>query len=126
MIANIPIGLKGDQSEKVTAKNTAIFFGSGSLEVYATPAMITLMELCCKNSIADILPGGFTSVGSEVHVKHLKPSAVGNSIHCESQVVGVEGRKITFEVSTWDDQLLIGHGTHIRYIVEVAKFMSQL
>ncbi|MCC7318082.1 MAG: thioesterase family protein [Bacteroidales bacterium] len=126
MATNIPIGLKGKHSEKVTKKNTALSMGSGSLEVFATPALVALMEQCCMKSLRTFLPEGYTSVGSEVNVKHIRPSALGDDIHCESEVIAVEDRKISFEVSAWDDQVLIGHGTHIRYIVDIEKFMSRL
>lgn len=126
MAANIPTGLKGKHAEKVTKKNTALSMGSGTIEVYATPAMIAFMEHCCMKSIADFLPNGFTSVGSEINVKHIRPSALGSYIHCESQIIAVEDRKISFEVSVWDDQVLVGHGTHTRYSVEIEKFMSRL
>ena len=37
-------GIKGSASEIVTNEKTAVAVGSGGLSVYATPAMISLME----------------------------------------------------------------------------------
>ena len=37
-------GIKGTQEVKVTEANTAITMGSGTLNVFATPAMVALME----------------------------------------------------------------------------------
>lgn len=118
-------GLKGEQQETVSEHSTARHYGSGNVDVYATPAMIALMETTALKSIAVYLPEGMTSVGTEVNIKHLRASAVGHHLRCESRVIEVQGRKIVFDVSVWDDELLVGHGTHTRVVVDSQKFMSQ-
>ena len=40
----LEIGMKGNAETVVTIDNTAKAFASGALEVFATPAMIALME----------------------------------------------------------------------------------
>ncbi len=119
-------GMKGMQELTVNVKDTAIQYGSGLVEVFATPAMVALMETTALRSIQDFLPENATSVGTEVGVKHLRASAIGHQLRCESTVIEVSGRKITFELTVWDDMILIGHGTHVRHIVDKEKFMSQL
>ncbi|HHT64099.1 MAG TPA: thioesterase, partial [Clostridia bacterium] len=41
---NLKVGLLGEAKDIVTENNTARKFGSGSIDVYATPAMIGLIE----------------------------------------------------------------------------------
>jgi hypothetical protein len=40
--------------------------------------------------------------------------------------VETEGRRLTFRVAAFDGEVLIGEGTHVRYIVDRAKFLSKL
>ena len=48
-------GIRGEQSVLVTAANTAKTMGSGTLEVFATPALVALAEKTCWMSVADAL-----------------------------------------------------------------------
>lgn len=126
MDIQINVGIKGQLEEKVIYENTAAKFGSGLVEVYATPAMITLMEKTAMLSVLPHLPQGFNTVGTEVNVKHLKASPLGHTIRCESELIEVDGRKLVFKVFAKDDEGDIGHGTHTRFIIETEKFMAKL
>lgn len=87
--------------------------------------MIALMEQTSLQSIAWLLPHDKTSVGTEVCVKHLRATPVGHKLRCESRVAEVQGRKVIFNVSVWDDQILVGHGSHTRMVVDKDKFIAQ-
>ncbi|MBS4056215.1 MAG: thioesterase family protein [Bacteroidales bacterium] len=126
MNSRITPGIKGYQEMVVTLADTAITYGSGLVEVFATPAMVAFMELTALKSIDELLPENATSVGTEVNIKHLRASAVGHKLHCESQVLESAGRRIVFEVLVFDEELLVGHGTHTRFIVDKDKFMNQI
>ena len=125
METTITKGIKGEHHLTVTDENTATRYGSGLVDVFATPAMIALMEQTSLQSIAWLLPHDKTSVGTEVCVKHLRATPVGHKLRCESRVTEVQGRKVIFEVSVWDDQILVGHGSHTRMVVDKEKFMAQ-
>jgi len=114
--------------EEITAYNdqSARFFGSGSVDVFATPAMIALMEKTAYNSVQTILPKGYTTVGTEVNIKHLKATALGKQIRSDSYLRSIDGKKLLFELHAWDDKGMIGIGTHIRVIVEEKEFMAKL
>ena len=45
-------GIKGTKTVIVNESNTAKTMGSGTLEVFATPALIALMEETCWRSVA--------------------------------------------------------------------------
>lgn len=110
----------------VSENQTAIFFGSGSVSVFATPAMIALLETTAHESAQSLLPDGFTSVGSEVNIKHLKATAVGRKVIAESYLRQQDGVKLLFELHAWDETGMIGIGTHTRVIVEEKGFMEKL
>ncbi len=52
----------------------------GGNGIFATPAMIGLMEGASHKCVEELLPEGHTSVGYEVHVRHLAPAAPGTTV----------------------------------------------
>ena len=106
--------------------NLAITLGSGDLEVFATPALVALMENAAMKAVADSLPEGSTTVGAMMQTSHVKPSAIGETVTATAVLKEIDGRKLTFEVSASDTKGIVGEGTHIRYIVDREKFMSKL
>jgi len=116
-------GLSSQSSVTVSAGNTAAAMGSGDLDVFATPAMVALMENAAMKAVADALPEGSTTVGAEMNVTHIKPSGLGAEIVATAVLTGVEGRKLTFNVGARDAEGMIGEGIHIRYAVDRRRFI---
>lgn len=123
---NLKEGIKGYHEIVVVNETTATYFGSGLVEVFATPAMIALMERTCQESIQPLLPEGYITVGTEVNIRHLKASPIGRKVWCESVLSHIEGRKLTFRVEAWDEDGKIGTGSHQRFIVHGESFMEKL
>ena len=119
-------GLSARSAATVAAGNTAAAMGSGDLDVFATPAMVALMENAAMTAVAGELPEGATTVGAEMNVTHIKPSGLGAEITATAVLTGVEGRKLTFNVGARDAEGLIGEGIHVRYIVDREKFMAKV
>lgn len=119
-------GLSARSAATVAAGNTAAAMGSGDLAVFATPAMVALMENAAMTAVAPELPEGSTTVGAEMNVTHIKPSGLGAEITATAVLTEVEGRKLTFNVGARDAGGMIGEGVHIRYVVDRAKFMAKL
>ena len=124
-MSEITIGLTNEKSVAVTIENTAVSMGSGTLRVFATPAMIALCEGCCAETVEDLLSEGMTSVGTKVDIEHLAASPSGESILCKSKIVAVDGRRLDFEVEVYDNVGLIGKGKHTRFIVDAEKFVNK-
>ena len=118
-------GITNEKSVAVTLANTALAMGSGTLRVFATPAMIALCEGCCAESVEDLLDDGMTSVGTKVEIEHLAASPLGASILCKSRLVAVDGRRLDFEVEVYDNVGLIGKGEHTRFIVDAERFVNK-
>ena len=118
-------GIRGEQSVLVTAANTAKTMGSGTLDVFATPALVALAEKTCWMSVADALGEGNGSVGTKLELEHTAPTPVGMTVTCESELVAVEGRKLTFKVALHDEKGPVGGGTHERFVINNAKFAAK-
>ena len=122
----LQVGLKHTSTLVVTDDVTAVKIGSGDMAVLATPAMMALMENAAMLAVADELPEGCTTVGGHIASSHLKPSKVGDTVTATAEVVKVDGKKIEFKVSACSGDVLIGEGSHLRFVVDRERFMSKL
>lgn len=118
-------GIRGKQSVAVTPENTAKTMGSGTLNVFATPALVALAEKTCWMSVADALDEGCGSVGTKLELEHTAPTPVGMTVTCHSELVAVEGRKLTFKVTLAAENGPVGGGTHERFIIFEEKFAAK-
>ena len=100
--------------------------GSGTLDVFATPALVAALENTCMESIAADLQEGTTTVGTRIDVEHLAASTPGAIIRCECTLVEQEGRRYTFGVKAYDGEELIGRGIHERVAVLSERFLAKL
>ncbi|HCT29206.1 MAG TPA: dihydrolipoamide acyltransferase [Bacteroidales bacterium] len=123
---NLSIGLSALETQRVTANTTARHYGSGLVDVFATPAMIAMMEKAAMSAVQSKLPEGYNTVGVEVSVTHTKATPKGMKVKSEATLKEVNGNKLLFEVVAWDEEGVIGKGTHRRSIVETEKFMSRI
>lgn len=122
---NIPVGAEYTATEIVTKENTASRYGSGLVDVFATPAMVALMEKAALNSVLPYLPQGFNTVGTEVCVKHTKATPMGWEVFSKAILKEIDGKKLIFEVVAWDNEGEIGRGTHTRFIIDSKRFMEK-
>ena len=118
-------GIKNRTETIVTKELCANTWGSGGLEVYATPAMIALMENTAWASVEPCMEEGRSTVGTKLDVSHLSASPVGARVTCESELIDIDGRRLVFKVSASDDSGLIGEGMHERFIINTEKFMAR-
>ena len=122
----IEIGLKHTSELTVTDTVTAIKMGSGDMPILATPAMMALMENAAMLAVDDELPEGNTTVGGHIESSHLKPSKIGDKVSATAEVTKVDGKKIEFKISAYSGDVLLGEGTHLRFIVDRERFLSKL
>ena len=120
------IGLKYESTTVVSVANTAATLGSGDMDVFATPAMVALMENAAMLAVRDHLPEGSATVGTQISTSHLKASPLGASITASAELIEVDGRRLTFAVKAWDEKGTIGEGTHTRFVVDRERFLSKL
>ncbi len=126
MEALLKPGIPGKAEKFVEKKDTAPVHGSGNVEVLATPAMIALMEKAAFSSVEPFLGGDLTTVGIYVNVRHLSATPVGVKVEAQSELTEINGRKLVFKVTAYDEREMIGSGTHERYVVSRASFLEKL
>lgn len=122
----IEVGMKHEATFRVDEQYTAFHIGSGSLRVLATPSMIGFMERISHQLLARCLPQGYSSVGTLVDVRHLAPTPLGWTVRVTSQVIELDGRKVTLAVEAWDDQEKVGEGRHQRVVIDLDRFLQRV
>ena len=120
------IGLSYTATTTVNQNNTALALGSGDMEVFATPAMVALMENAAMNAVAPHLEAGQTTVGTQITTSHIKASALGATISATATLTAVDGRSLTFAITAREGDKVIGEGSHTRFIVDRERFLSKL
>ena len=99
--------------------------GSGTLDVFATPAMVALIEQTAYTSIESELEPGWGSVGTSLNIQHLSATPVGMTVTATTELVEVDRRRLVFHAEVYDEKGLVGKGTHERFLVENEKFQAK-
>lgn len=126
MLTEMKVGQYYTSNKTVTKEDTAIALGSGDMEVLATPALVALMENAAMEAVIEGLEDDQTTVGAHIDVSHTRPTPLGGTVRATATLTCVEGRKLTFAVKAEDGNGLVGEGTHVRYIVDRARFLAKL
>lgn len=122
----LQVGLTGTAAVEVVAENTAQALGSGLVPVFATPALVALLEQAAVNALAGALEMGSTSVGTRIDVRHTAATPVGMSVHARATLVDVDGRRLRFDVVARDDVEAVADGVHERVVVDEQRFLSRI
>ena len=117
-------GIKGKQTIVVTPAQTAAYYGSGALEVFATPAMVALLEETAWRSVQPYLEEGQATVGTRVDIRHLAATPLGGKVTCESELVEIDRRRLVFKVEVFDEKTKVGEGIHERFVTQSDKFLA--
>ena len=118
-------GLKGVAARTVERADTAMEIGSGSMLVFATPALAALMERAACEAIAEELEEGWTSVGTRLELSHDAATPVGMEVRAEAELIEADGRKLVFEIDAFDEKGPIGKGRHERFLVQEERFLAK-
>lgn len=121
----VATGLQGHVELVVSDDDTAIALRSGSVPVLATPRVVGLVEEATIAALDGHLDGDETTVGMQVQLDHLAPTATGRTVQAEATVENVTGRRITFTVSVTDERGLVAVGRVTRVIVDVQRFLDK-
>lgn len=120
------ISAKNEKVIVIGEDQSAKSMKSGGLLVFATPSMVAGMENVCFELAEKYVGEGETTVGTALNIKHMKATAIGDSVTFKCEVIEVEGRKQVYSVEAFDSKGKIGEGTHERFIINTEKFMARL
>ena len=119
-------GLVGIASVQVSPANTAQALGSGTVPVFATPALVALLEQAAVNALAGALPSGSTSVGTRVDIRHTAATPVGMTVSATATLAEVDGRRLRFDVTARDPMESVAEGIHERVVVDEQRFVARV
>ena len=122
----LKLGLSGEATQIVTEQETAAKLGSGLVDAYSTPSLVSLMENASVAAIEGFMSDGQTTVGVEVSVRHLAPTPVGMHVKALAVLEGIRGNRLKFKVEAWDEKERIGEGLHTRVIIDIPRFSRRL
>jgi predicted thioesterase len=125
-LAHLKPGYTGSAELKVAVEHTAPSIGSGLVPVLATPVMINVIEAAALAAVEHLLPAGHQSLGIHLDVRHFAATPIGMRVRATAELVGVDGRTLTFRVEARDDKEPIGDGSHQRVVVNVARFDARV
>ena len=124
---DIKLGTKNERRIKVSHNQTTSFLWEGE-NVFSTPSMISEMEETCRLLLKEQflkVDSEWDSVGTIVNINHTAATPVGAEIILKAEIIGVDGRRVQFKVSTEDNLEQIGEGKHERFIINIPKFKEK-
>ncbi len=122
---DLKVGITGSTEVLVSEANTAKTMGSGSLDVFATPAMIALMEKAASMTVQNYIDEDSSTVGTMINIKHIAATPIGMNVTAKAELVEIDGKRLVFSVEAFDGKDKIGEGQHERFIIKAAKFIAK-
>lgn len=119
------VGIKGICALRVEERHTAKMMKSGTLDVLATPALVAFVEECAWTSVQSYLDEGQGTVGVSVQMVHKAPTPLGGEVKCQTELIQVDGRKLTFAFTVSDSVGEVASGVHERFIIDTEKFIKK-
>ena len=116
------VGSTNEMTWIVAKEQLASAFGSGLVDVLATPVLVGLCEDASRNIVDPHLPESQNTVGTAVSLTHTAATPPGMKVTIRATLTAIEGRKLTFEVECEDEIESIGHCTHTRFIIDSERF----
>ena len=123
---NLEKGLKGIAQMMVNEENSAERFAKPMPPAFATPMLVSLMDLAAINAVKKNLPGGYISVATKISITHLAATPLGMTVTADATLIDIFQNRLTFQVDAFDEVEKIGEGTVERYIIDVGKFTQKM
>ncbi|MDX2444405.1 MAG: hotdog domain-containing protein [Bacteroidales bacterium] len=110
----------------VSEKDTALYFGSGGLDVLATPALLAYMEQASFLAIEKYLPAEYSTVGISIHMEHIGAAIKGEQFECKAELIEIDDKKFILSIVANNKKRKLATAKHIRYLIHKQDFMNRL
>lgn len=120
----VDVGTKRTQTWVVGREHLASAFGSGLVDVLATPVLVGFCEECARGMIDPDLPSGQKTVGTKITLEHVAATPPGMRVRVTAELVAVDRRRLSFRFEVHDEVELVGRGTHDRFIIDHERFTA--
>jgi fluoroacetyl-CoA thioesterase len=120
------VGATGELVFKIEPQHAIDFAGGGMPTVLSTPHLIGFLERTAREAMAGCLDDNERSVGTEIELRHLAPTPVGQTIHCTARVIHAEDCEVTFQISARDEREVIARGLHKRAVIRTESFSRRV
>ena len=126
MRSKLEVGRSYQNQTRVEEWMTAQKAGNAGVDVLSTPMLLQLVEEAAMQCIAPVLSPGEVTLGTHAEIQHIAPTPVGFIVRVEVEVITVDGKRVEFAFSAFDEREKIAEGTHERYVTELAKFKERI
>lgn len=126
MSSHFSAGMTHEKVLKTGPEHSARHFYPDLPDVFGTPFLVGLFEGVSAELMAPHLSPGEQSVGIGMNLKHTAPTPLGMEIRAKTEVIAVDGRKLTFKVEAFDEKEKIGEAVHERFIINAEKFNQKV
>ncbi len=126
MRGKIEAGWTYQSQTRVEEWMTAEKAGNKGVVVLSTPMLLQLVEEAAMQCVASVLDADEITLGTHVDLTHVAPTPVGLIVRTEVEVLKVDGRRIEYAFTAFDEREKIAEGTHERYVTSREKFRERL
>jgi predicted thioesterase len=126
MSAKLVVGRSYSLQSRVEEWMSAQKAGNQGVDVLSTPMLVQLVEEAAMHCIAPTLAPDAITLGTHIDLAHHKLVPVGFIVRTEVEVVMIDGPRISFAVTAYDEREAVAEGTHERYVMDRAVFLGRI
>ena len=119
-------GLTSEKTWQVDSQHLATSFGSGLVDVLATPVLVRFCEETARTAVDPLLSEGQKTVGTRIKLRHLAATPLGMHVTIHAELVEVDDRRLRFRIEARDEVEPIGEAEHERFIIDVERFERRI
>ena len=120
------VGTTGEQTFVVELRHAIDFAEGGMPAVLCTPWLIWFMEHTARAAVLPLLEPGESTVGTEIQIRHLAATPVGQTVTCRARIVFAERGEVSFQLEAHDERERIARGSHRLRVIRVDRFAERI
>jgi predicted thioesterase len=110
----------------VGREHSAESFGNPGVPVFATPAVVWLLDSLAHQCIVPTLDPDQGTLGTKIQIEHLAATPIGMKVHARAEVAQIDGKRVQVRVEAHDEAEMIARGTIERYITQsIPRFLER-